>query len=198
MDWEPLLKIVGLIVTVIGLPKIWHEIHQMSDSRLKGNFAFAKEYTEALRKDAHPLVVEVGFSAFQRGRQLNAPEILYLLSLSQPSRSIRLFLKGRDRLDFVEGVPQGHASVGFKKKYKSSTKRFWLKGWYLLAYFTLASLALAPLIFLTPKFLDAPIHALVVGILPIATLGGLAYLMLISFASLYAAENFIKLQQADT
>jgi len=194
MDSELLLKLGGLFVTVLGVPKIWREVQQISDSRLKGNFAFAKEYTQALRGEAHPLVVEVGFRAFQNGRQLNAPEILYLLSFSQPSRAIRLFLKGRDHLSFVDGVPQGHASVGFNQKYQSPTKRLWLKAWHLTSYFFLAVLALAPLVFM-PKLLATPTQAVIVGLLPLVTLGGLAYIMLMNYASLHAAEAFIDLQQ---
>lgn len=194
MEFELLLKIGGLLVTIFGLPKIWREVQQISDSRLKGDFAFAKEYTQAIQGDPHPMVVEVGFRAFQNGRLLNAPEILYLLSFAQPSRATRLFLKGRDHLIFVDRVPQGHASVGFNSKYLSEKKRVWLKRWYQASYFVLAFSALAPLVFAT-QLLATPSQALVVGVLPVVTLGGLAYIMLINYASLYAAEQFIELQQ---
>ena len=192
MELELFLKIGALLVTIFGLPKIWREVQQISNSRLKGDFAFAKEYTQAIQGEPHPLVVEVGFRAFQNGRLLNAPEILYLLSFAQPSRATRLFLKGRDHLKFVDSVPQGHASVGFVAKYQSKKRRIWLKGWYLVSYFVLAFLALGPLVFAS-QLLATPSLALIVGVLPLVSLGGLAYIMLMNYASLCAAEHFIGL-----
>ena len=197
MDLELLLKLAGLIITILGLPKVWKEVQQISDSRLKGNFTYAKEFTEAVKNDAHPLSVEIGFRAFHPSGQLNAPEILYLLSFSQPSRAAHLFLKAREHLKFVGGVPDGHPSIGFLPKYQSERKRYWLKKWYASAYFTSALVALAPLVFLA-KFLTTPVQALIIGILPLVTLGGLAYVMLMKLASLYAADHFLELQKTQT
>ena len=195
MDIESVLKLAGLVVTIFGLPKVWKEIQQISDSRLKGDFAYAKEFTEAMKNGAHPFSVEIGFRAFHPSGQLNAPEILYLLSFSQPSRAANLFLRARKRLRFIDGVPDGHSSIGFEPKYQSERKRYWLKRWYEFAYFVSALAALTPLVFLA-KFLSTPTQALLIGVFPLITLGGLAYIMLMQLASLYAAEGFLDLQRS--
>lgn len=196
MEFEAIIPLVTAITAAFGIPYAWRQAQHLQGSRSRSDFNFVKKYIRLTQESQpHPFVIESGFRVIRKKSKLDSPEILYLLGFERPSKAIRLFTLGKEHLQFFDGVPDAHPSVGFAEKFRSGKKRTFLKLWYTSTYFGLAVLAFTPVVLAGYLFGNNLAAAILVSSFTLLFLGSIAALQLISYGRIVAAEKFIELQQ---
>jgi hypothetical protein len=189
------LKAIALLSALIG---VFQLVRQIGGSRVvshRSNYAFVQEYITQTKSNPHPLLVEMGYRAIYPHSNLGAPEILYVLSFPQPSRAFQLYQWGRDYLEFVEGVPDSSASVGYGESHKNGDYRNFLKATYFFLYFVLAMIAFAPLVFFGQLLAYSLQIAGTLTIFCLVVFGPFAALCLRRYSSVLSAERFVDIQK---
>lgn len=189
------LKAIALLSALIG---VFQLVRQIGGSRVvshRSNYAFVQEYITQTKSNPHPLLVEMGYRAIYPHSNLGAPEILYVLSFPRPSRAFQLYQWGRDYLEFVEGVPDSSASVGYGESHKNGDYRNFLKATYFFLYFVLAMIAFAPLVFFGQLLAYSLQIAGTLTIFCLVVFGPFAALCLRRYSSVLSAERFVDIQK---
>lgn len=186
------LKLIGLIVAVVGLPRVVEELTNLKRSRLREEFKFIKEFISEL-ESAHPFVIEKGYLAISGDDTLTAKEITYLFSLKSPGKALRKYAKARKYLDFKESPAGAGAKIEFRNEY-TDNKRKWLKRLYIGCYGVFASLAFAPIVFAKDVFGSNWQVALAFVGLFLVVFGALAYSFLADYARFLRGEELLGMQ----
>ena len=146
------IKFVALIAGIIGIGKIYYEILMGKHTRMRDEYKFAKEFfgdMEANQK-LHPFVAEKGYQAISGNKSITLSEMEYLMSLQEPDLALRDYVLGIKYLKHVQA--EGNRQIIYnQKRYQKVWYRWILKTLYIVFYFALAFLAMAPLLF--PKLL---------------------------------------------
>lgn len=187
---DTILKLIGLIAAVIGLPRILEELTNLKRSRHREEFKFIKEFITELGT-AHPFVIEKGYLAISGDDTLTAKEIAYLFSLKSPGQALRKYTKARKYLEFQEST--AGATIEFRQQYTDG-KRTWLKKLYVGCYGVFASFAFAPILFAKDVFGSDWQVALAIVALFLVVFGTLAYSFLTDYARILRGEELVVLQ----
>lgn len=164
-DMEMSVKIIVGICSVIGLWKVFTDVSRGKKSDLREDYDFSyrffKEYEG--NKDMPPILIEKGLRAVSGTVMLSVEEILYLLTLKHPSRSMKIYERCQGYLVFDEKQKK----ILFGKRYRSKIYRKSMKVFSFVVYFISASAVLFPLLFMksVPKIGNVFTILLSVGIL---------------------------------
>ena len=108
MDIETVVKLTVGIVSIIGflfaIYKHTYEITTSKKSSFKDDYRFAKEFLEDVAKkpDLHPYVIEKGYQAIAGNNNLSSKEVVYLLSLEEPSICLKDYVLSKEYLELKE------------------------------------------------------------------------------------------------
>lgn len=104
MNFETIIKIIGLIAAIIGAAKIIYEITTGRKSHLREDYKFAKEFLEDLKNNPnlHPFAVEKGYHAIAGSEIIDSEEISYILLLKNPGKSLRDYILSKKYLQILE------------------------------------------------------------------------------------------------
>lgn len=144
-------KAIGLSGSIFTAYKLFLEVVLHRKTRLRDEYKFVKEFLTDINAAStpHPYLLEKGFAAVSGRDNLTAEEIRFFLSQPNPSIAFKLYSSARIR--YVEYSEYDHL-VKYKGKFTAPAKRKWSKILNGTGYFTLASLALAPLVFASNLF----------------------------------------------
>ena len=186
MQLETILKIITTFFASLGAINVFYRIRTTKRSQLREEYKFAKDFLEEYEnnRNLHPFAIEKGYEAIAGNRSVRTEEIVYILSLKNPSQCLNDYLKGKKYLGKLDTY--NDFKLDFSKKYSTSWSRKWRKTLYFTLYFFCSFLALAPL-FLTRSF---PLL-----IITIVVYGFCALWCLESAGRISDAERLVKNQQ---
>jgi hypothetical protein len=152
MDIDTAVKIVGFIVTIVGLYKVLNLVKFQRKSSFRDEYNFAKMFladveeadkATGMDKKIHPYVEEKGYQAIAGTDSIRACEAAYILSLKDPVLCLRYYVYSKS---LFENFDETHAKLSFKSKYSSKTYRYWRKKLFFVLYFIFGVIALNPLL----------------------------------------------------
>jgi hypothetical protein len=189
MQFETIAKIISAIVAVAGVGKIIYDVTTGSESSLREDYKFAKEFLEDLKNnpDLHPFAVEKGYQAIAGSKFISAEEVAYLLSLKNPNKCLNDYLLSRKYLQKLD--TDGDLHLAFCHKYSYPLSRNVRKSIFFTLYVCCALISILP-IFMPQYFRFVVI-----------TLPGFGYYAFVSldvYIRIYRGEQLVKNQQRHT
>lgn len=191
MGMEFIAKLIAVAGSVFALYKVIVEFVISKKSRLREEFKFIKEFIDELESDTHPFIIEKGYLAITGDTTLRAPEITYLLSHSSPAEALKKFSVARKYLEFKEACENQSANIKFRNKYTAS-KRKWVKRRNVASYILFATLAFAPIAFVSEIVGSNWQAGLVLIAMSLCSFGPLAYISIAEYGRVLRGEELVE------
>lgn len=194
MSLDDIAKLVGALISVVTLGKIYYDMVLSKKNVLQQDYKIAKEFLEDLTKNSsmHHFAVERGYQAIASDTNIKVSEAEYLISLENPSISLKNYIAGRSYVEVVKN--NNNKVVHFKEKYQSSFSRMWRRYFYMLSYLVNAFIAMIPIAFfgVITKSISSSIFTIIVAL---ASFGILALISLKEHFIIVNAEKLVNSQK---
>lgn len=194
MEFATIVQLLTVIGVVAAATKVIRELSFMDKSRLAEEYRVAKEVLKDIEQnpDLPPLVKERGYLAIAGTSAINPADVVYLISLVNPARSLRDYVLSRK---YVELDVERHR-IDFRPKYRKRFSRIWRKVWCFTLYVVWCAIAMSPLLLIQPMGLE-PKFAFWMGItLPVAGFFGVS--SLIDCLKIIKGEKLVESQEQHT
>ncbi|MEM5372838.1 hypothetical protein V4C53_43515 [Paraburkholderia azotifigens] len=150
IDLKITLQILGTLVALVGIPKVYLDSSIASRSRLRDDYKFAKEYLSDVHgeESMHRYLREKGSQAITGKRDADPEHVEFLLSLVKPSKALHLYAAGKQCLEtsyangnrYLENPNRsGVVSLVFKNRFQKRWKRNFVRWFFFLLYCVPAS-----------------------------------------------------------
>lgn len=183
------IVIIGVILKVIYV--IWIYLQ----NRLHQNYKLAKEIFDDIQNNPsmHPYVLERGYQALAKSKNIKIREAEYLTSLENPNSSLTNYIKARSYLLFY---PDKEKKVEFQKKYETKFPRQIRKAFHMSLYWVFGFIAIFPIFFLGVLVPNKEIwtSALVIGTF-LSSFGTLSFFALDDYFIIKRAEELVENQK---
>lgn len=193
MQLEIIIKVIGVVLTILGGSKILHDINIGGRSRLREEYKFVRDFFVDLKNnpDMSPFERDKGYQAIVGIRNISSEEVSYLISLKNPTKCLNDYLFSRKYLQTIEPSGDcGDIRLIFSDKWSSPQKRKWIKSICFTLYWLLAITAFLP-IFLPQRFSG-------LLIMTVPTFGYYAFLALDTHMRIDRSEKLVNNQQRNT
>ncbi|EGR1130024.1 MULTISPECIES: hypothetical protein [Vibrio] len=193
MDLTLVAKLVPAVVGIIGGGKVIYELVSGVQSKLREEYKFAKEFLDdGNLKNLHPFAIAKGYQAIVGSTLVTQKEAEYILSLSNPVQRLNDFKKSLQLFEKMD--TKGEFELVFKSKYKANWSRNWRKAFYLFWYFTLAFIALSPIVF--PEWFGE--QGILAIIMTLPAFGFYAWGAMNAYSKIKAAERLVENKERHT
>jgi len=191
MEIGNIVKIIMAIGAMIGVAKIIYELSSSSKLKLREEYKFAKEFLADLEDEAppHNLAIERGYYALAGTSSVPVSDIKYLISLSNPDKSLKDYVLSRKYVELNKKVHK----VDFRSKYKKKFSRVWRKSLYVCIYVLASLLAMSPLLLAAP--FNLPPKFMLLALVTIPGCGFFAFDALRSCMKIMRGEALVKEQE---
>ncbi|MDO8253172.1 hypothetical protein AAEH84_06895 [Shewanella indica] len=197
MEPEIALRLATAVLGIFGAAKIVYDFSLGSRAKLREEYRFAKEFFNDLNQKPkpHPFVIEKGYLAIARTDLISEKEIDYILSLENPSHSLKAYILSRKYLSHLD-VIKGN-KIEFSEKYKNRWSRTWRKAIYITLYVIFGFLSMSPLIF--NQYLESETNEIIYfSVITLPAFGWIALKNIYSFTKIYRAEKLVDNQKKHT
>ncbi|HIF9437179.1 TPA: hypothetical protein ACX6SL_001294 [Photobacterium damselae] len=149
MDIDVVVKIVGAAIALIGLPKLYWDLHLSRRTTLQTDYQFAKAFLNEVEeaklnsKPLHPFVLERGYKALVGNQWITANEVKYLLQFDDAYHVLHDYT--RVQRVFKQFDDKAKVKIRFKAHYRYLPVRYLVIGLYLVLYFIAGIAAMSPL-----------------------------------------------------
>ncbi|MBG0761777.1 hypothetical protein BOO22_20435 [Vibrio cidicii] len=193
MDLTLVAKLVPAVVGIIGGGKVIYELVSGVQSKLREEYKFAKDFLDdGNLKNLHPFAIAKGYQAIVGSTLVTQKEAEYILSLSNPVQRLNDFKKSLQLFEKMD--TKGEFELVFKSKYKANWSRNWRKAFYLFWYFTLAFIALSPIVF--PEWFGE--QGILAIIMTLPAFGFYAWGAMNAYSKIKAAERLVENKERHT
>jgi len=194
MELATIVQLLTVIGVVAAATKVIRELSFMDKSRLAEEYRVAREVLKDIEQnpDLPLLVKERGYLAIAGTSAINPADVVYLISLVNPARSLRDYVHSRK---YVELDVKRHR-IDFRPRYRRRFSRIWRKAWSFTLYVVWCAIAMSPLLLIQPMGLE-PKFAFWMGItVPVAGFFGVT--SLIDCLKIIKGEKLVQSQEQHT
>lgn len=194
MEFSTIVQLLTVIGVVAAATKVIRELSFMDKSRLAEEYRIAKEVLKDIEQnpDLPPLVKERGYLAIAGTSKINPEDVVYLISLVNPAKSLKDYVRSRK---YVELDVERHR-IDFRPKYRRRFSRIWRKIWGFTMYIVGSAIAMSPLLLIKPMGLEPKFALWLVITLPVA--GFLGVSSLIECLKIIQGEKLVRSQEQHT
>ncbi|HIF9294128.1 TPA: hypothetical protein ACX6Q7_002033 [Photobacterium damselae] len=149
MDIDVVVKIVGAAIALIGLPKLYWDLHLSRRTTLQTDYQFAKAFLNEVEeaklnnKPLHPFVLERGYKALVGNQWITANEVKYLLQFDDAYHVLHDYT--RVQRVFKRFDDKAKVKIRFKAHYRYLPVRYLVIALYLILYLIAGIAAMSPL-----------------------------------------------------
>lgn len=183
------------VALILGILKVIYEVWTYLQNRLHQNYKLAKEIFDDIHNNPsmHPYVLERGYQALAKSKNIKIPEAQYLTSLVNPNSSLTNYIKAKSYLLFS---PDKDKKVEFQKKHESKLLRRIRKAFHMSLYWIFGFIAIFPIFFLGVLVPNKELwtSALVIGTFLI-NFGALSLFSLDEYFIIRRAEELVENQK---